>query len=169
MDDGLSDIICAYKIFFNGWAKMFEMFKKFLIELVWPIMKDVFKKLLREVVNWLIMEVRNLLNKRTEDQGKTASARADAEEDNARYAKTKEEAERHEAMAKVWREVAEMLRRDNEGLEKELDALRRKAERKTEESADSMKFEDAVDTSGGDIKAIDDDRPMLNLSGPNSK
>lgn len=148
---------------------MFDMFKKLVIELVWPIMKDVIKKLLREVVNWLVMEVKKRLKKRTEEQGKSATARADAEEDKARYAKTKEEAARHEAMANVWREVAEMLRRDNEGLEKELEELRRNAERKTEEAADSMKFEDAVDTSGEEIKAIDDDRPMLNLSGPTSK
>ena len=149
---------------------MKEMFRKFLIDFIWPIVKDLVKKLLREVIDWLIKEVRKLLNKRSEDQATRASAKANAEEGNARYAKTKEEAERHEAIAKVWREVAEILRRDKEDLEIELEHLRKTAKRKTDESAESMKFEDAVDTSsGGDIKAIDDDRPMLNLERPGSK
>lgn len=153
-----------------GRSAMKEMFRKFLIDFIWPIVKDLVKKLLREVIDWLIKEVRKLLNKRSEDQATRASAKANAEEGNARYAKTKEEAERHEAIAKVWREVAEILRRDKEDLEIELEHLRKTAKRKTDESAESMKFEDAVDTSsGGDIKAIDDDRPMLNLERPGSK
>lgn len=143
---------------------MKEMFMKLLIEFMWPLVKDLLKRLLRELSDWLINEVRNFLNKKNEDQSNRASARAAAEEGNARYAKTKEEAERHEAMAKIWREVAEMLRRDKEELERELEQLRRTTERKTDESTDSMKFEDVVDTSGDDIKAINDDRPILNLA-----
>ena len=135
---------------------MWQTFKNVLIALIWPIIKDLLMKLLRELLDWLNAKTEEMFTHRATSNAEQASAKADDYEDKARYAKSKEEAMQHEAVAKVWREVAELFRRENEEMKRQLDELKREAKTKSEDAIANLGFEEVIDATGEEFKPIDD-------------
>jgi hypothetical protein len=119
---------------------MWDVVKKAIIELIWPIFKDLIVKLLNEMSDWILGKFRTWASKRNKSNADTADAKADAHEKSAKEAKTPKEADINLEVAKVWREVAEMFRKENEALATEVKRLKADAHAKSEETIQNMAF-----------------------------
>ena len=89
----------------------------------WPIVKEQIAELIKSVFCWLKTQMVKKVDQATKERENEASRQASEEEHKAKAAKTHAEAEKHWAIAKVWREVAENFRRDNEELKTQLENL----------------------------------------------
>lgn len=132
---------------------MWKMIRKALIELFWPIFKDVMKKYSRELIEWLMTKLKNWLTSRNATNAKTAESKAEACEAAAMTAASPEEAEKHEAIAKVWREVAEMFRQENEALSAELQHFRAQAQSENNEAVEALSFENVIVEKDGKLES----------------
>jgi hypothetical protein len=141
---------------------MWSEIKKILISLLWPVIKEVLKKTLREFLDWLVKKIKYNFERRNQNGAEQANSKAEEAEGMASYAKTKEEAERYQAVANVWHEVAEMFRRENDAMKQELEKLKQQANAKAEDAVESMNFEEVIDASGEEFKSIEG-RHLLRL------
>ena len=141
---------------------MWKEIQKLLVSLLWPAIKDVIKKLLREFSDWLLAKTKEIIQRRNTESADKANARADEASEKARTAKTESEAREHEATARVWREVAEMFRQENEALKAELEQLQRNSDSRAENAVVALAFDQAIDESGEEFKAKEG-RQLLQL------
>lgn len=142
--------------------------KQLLIKLFWPLIKEFLKSVLKEFLAWALNKVKEILQQQSANTRKTAQAKAEAAEVQARNATTKEEADQYAATAKVWREVAETLRQENEALKKKLDDFQQQATSKVDDAVEKMHFDDHFDSSGTDLK-LHENRPTLGLEDKNKR
>jgi hypothetical protein len=141
---------------------------KGLVVLLLPVLKDILKKMLREFSDWIISKIKDILQRQKTSNVNKAQAKADEASEKARTSKTQDEVHQHEAVAKVWREVAEMFRQENESLKAELELLQRNSEEKTELAVASLSFENAIDSSVKEFKVIEGQQ-LLQLEERKSK
>ncbi len=90
---------------------------------VWPIIAAHAMKLIEAGLKGLGQKLQEFLDHRTKDQQQRARERADAAEAAGMRASSSVEREKQEAIAKVWREVAEQLRAENEVLKAQVTDL----------------------------------------------
>lgn len=147
---------------------MLSSTKQLLIQLFWPLIKEFLKSVLKEFLAWALNKVKEILQQQSANTRKTAQAKAEAAEAQARNAPTKEEADQYAATAKVWREVAETLRQENEALKKKLDDFQQQATSKVDDAVEKMHFDDHFDSSGTDLK-LHENRPTLGLEDKNKR
>lgn len=92
-------------------------------EFVWPIIKKHFEEMVASLINKfrdVLMQWIEEWTRRKEDR---AYQRADEFEQKAKTAEPNHEKEKYQAMAKVWREIAEQFRQENEDLIKKIDEI----------------------------------------------
>jgi valyl-tRNA synthetase len=126
---------------------------KFFAEKLWPWFKDYIWPHLREhlleMVSWtfsrLKEKIKEYLEERSSQRQEEATQRALKAEESARNATNDAERQKHEALASVWREVAEQFREENELLKTKVQELTSAAELELVESA--RKNAPNVDTS----------------------
>lgn len=147
---------------------MWKEIQKMLVSLLWPALKEILKKVLREFSEWIVSKIKDVIQHRKTVSANKAEAKADEASERARSAKTQNEAHEHEAVAKVWREVAEMFREENDALKAELEALQRNSDEKSELAVSALAFDQTIDASGEEFKAIEG-RPILQLDERNQK
>jgi leucyl aminopeptidase (aminopeptidase T) len=147
---------------------MLSSIKQLLIQLFWPLIKEFLKSVLKEFLAWALNKVKEILQQQSANTRKTAQAKAEAAEAQARNATTKEEADQYAATAKVWREVAETLRQENEALKKKIDDFQQQATSKVDDAVETMHFDDHFDSSGTDLK-LHENRPTLGLEDKNKR
>lgn len=131
---------------------MWKEIQKLLVNLLWPVIKEVIKELMREFSEWILTTVKDTIQRRKMESANKAEKKANEASEKARSANTEHEAQQHEATARVWREVAEMFRQENEALKVELDQLQRNSNSKGEHAVDGLAFDQAIDESGGEFK-----------------
>lgn len=147
---------------------MWKEIQKLLVNLLWPVIKDVIKKLLREFSEWILTKVKEIIERRKTENANKAEAKANEASEKARTAKTSDEARQHEAVAKVWREVAEMFRQENEALKMELEFLQRNSDSKAEHAVAGLAFDQAIDESSEKFK-VKEGGQLLQLEERNPK
>lgn len=125
------------------------MLSKLLIGLLGPALKVLVGKVLDEFCDWLFDRLREVLRRRRAANLDTAEARAAQADERARRAGTPDEAREQEAVARVWREVAEMFRQENEALKAELEGVRRSADRQAQQAVAALPL------NGGQRPAVD--------------
>ncbi len=132
---------------------MWETVKTALVELLWPILKDVIKKYSRELIEWLVTKIKEWVESRNSGNADVAMNKAATHDAAAKEATTDAEAEKHKAVAQAWREVAEMFRKENEVLTSELQRLRTQAESDNIDTIEALSFDDAFTEKDGTLKA----------------
>jgi vacuolar-type H+-ATPase subunit I/STV1 len=147
---------------------MWKEIKKLLVDLLWPQIKDVIKKLMREFSGWMFTKVKEMIQRRKTESANKAEAKAYEASEKSRTAETDDEARQHEAIAKVWREVAEMFRQENEALQVELELLQRNSDSKAEHAVARLAFDQAIDESGEEFK-VKEGGQLLQLDERNPK
>ncbi len=109
--------------------------KAFLIETFWPwFLKDIWPMVLAYLLKSLDKVFQTLsdafgkfIDRRMQSREQQARERAEAADEAARAAVTTEARSEAQAVARVWREVAEQFRQENESLRVEMDAASRRA------------------------------------------
>ena len=134
-----------------------KFFWPFFVKYVWPsivkLISEITSKSFRALYDRLAQVVKSRINERTV----SASQKASEAEQQAQSSQTQSEREKHEAIARAWREVAEQYRKENEFLKKQIaDVLAsQQADFETEISAFNQKMKDSPTKS---IAVINDKR-----------
>ena len=105
-------------------SALVQAIKKFVIRTFWPwFIKNVWPLIVKHILATIAAEVRNLSASITSDIRARMNARAENAESHAQAAvgaahaaATEAERIRQEAIAKVWRQIAEEFRAENESL-----------------------------------------------------
>ncbi|WKN21018.1 hypothetical protein [Azotobacter vinelandii] len=124
------------------------MFSKLLIGLLGPLLKALVGKVLDEFSDWLFERLREMLRRRRTTNLGELEARAAQADERARRAGSADEAREQEAVARVWCEVAEMFRRENEALKAELEGVRRGAGRRARQAMATLPIGQVVESVG---------------------
>ena len=95
---------------------------------VWPIIQKYILDLLREVMQKLIEKIWAAFEKRDQKTADDADANANEAEEKARSTHDVHEREKQEAIAKVWRGIAEKFRQENETLKAKILEMANEAE-----------------------------------------
>lgn len=141
------------------------MLTKLLIGLLGPVVKVLLGKVLDEFSDWLFDRLREILRRRRAANLERAEARAAQADERARRAGTPDEAREQEAVARVWREVAEMFRQENEALKAELEDVRRSAGHQVQQAVAALPLEQIVEPARKALESDGAGRP-LRLGGP---
>lgn len=141
------------------------MLSKLLIGLLGPALKVLVGKVLDEFCDWLFDRLREILRRHRAESLAKAEARAAQADERARRAGTPDEAREQEAVARVWREVAEMFRQENEALKAELEGVRRSADRQAQQTVSALPLEQVVEPARKALESDGAGRP-LRLDGP---
>jgi len=142
---------------------VWDVIKGFVVKTFWPWFKEhalprlkeyfieIFCKILRSFKEEILRYIDELFRNRA----KRAEDRATAAEKQAGESATKGEKEKYEALAKVWREVAEEMRQENEDLKAKLDTI---------ETTHEMKLRQQISQVDVDLE-IDDQSSRLAIGG----
>lgn len=136
------------------------MLSKLLIGLLGPALKVLVGKVLDEFCDWLFERLREILRRRRAASLDKAEARAAQADERARRAGTPDEAREQEAVARVWREVAEMFRQENEALKAELEGVRRSADRQAQQAVAALPLEQVVEPARKALESDGAGRPF---------
>jgi len=102
---------------------VFEFVWPWVVENIWPILQahviDLLLKGLRTLSESIFHEVKH----RDDASSTEAEEKADAAERSAKLADTEAERDKQESIAKIWREVAEKYRVDNEELRRKIEDI----------------------------------------------
>lgn len=109
---------------------------KFFAKKLWPWFKDYIWPLLREhvleIVSWVFAKLKERFEEyfegRSTQRQEEAKQKAQKAEENARNAIDDTERKTYEAVARIWREVAEQFREENESLKAKVHELTSVAE-----------------------------------------
>lgn len=111
----------------NIWKQIVKwlsvIFWPWFVKHAWPFIK----KHVVEIITYLFDEVKDnikdYMSKKSNDRVEKMKLKAKEAEQKANIAKNTTDSEKYRAVAQVWREVAEMLRKDNEEQKLKIDEL----------------------------------------------
>jgi hypothetical protein len=124
---------------------------------VWPLIVKLISEITSKSFRALFDRLLHVAKSRINEKTVGANQKASEAEQQAKSSQTKSEREKHEAIARAWREVAEQYREENEVLKKQIaDVLaRQQADFETEISAMNQNMKDFPTKS---IAVINDKR-----------
>lgn len=93
-----------------------------LAELVFPAFKDVLKSTLSTYLNELTNNIKEQIEIITKNQSKNAQEKAQDAEEKAANSTDPDDVAKYQAVADVWREVAEGLKKENQDLKQKVDS-----------------------------------------------
>jgi flagellar motor protein MotB len=93
-----------------------------LAELAFPVIKDLLKAGIFNHLENFVQNIKEQFEIGNNQQSENAKAKAQDAEARANAATTPEEATRYKAVAEVWREVAEGLKKENQELKREVES-----------------------------------------------
>jgi predicted RNase H-like nuclease (RuvC/YqgF family) len=93
-----------------------------LAELAFPAFKDVLKSTLSTYLDELTNNIKKQIEIITKDQSKDAHERAKDAEEKAANSTDPDDVAKYQAVADVWREVAEGLKKENQDLKQKVDS-----------------------------------------------
>jgi len=136
-------------------SKIAEAIIQFLIKKFWPwFLENIWPLILKHIISIATDTLENLskrLNRffadRMEKRTQNATERAHEATEAAAAATTDSEREKHEAVAKVWREVADQFRAENEALHAQVIELIARAQQSVQE--DLRQTKPAIDDLAG--------------------
>ena len=109
---------------------------KFVAKKLWPWFKEYLWPILREHILELVVLVMSRLKEkfkawaetRSNERQEQATQKAQEADESARDSATDSEKQKYEAVARVWREVVEQIRVENEALKSKIEELTSAAE-----------------------------------------
>lgn len=127
---------------------------KFIVERFWPWFKEfvwpIIKEHVVDIINFIISTFKNRIKDKVNEQStkreSDANKNAEEAEEKADQSSNVDDVEKYKAIAKVWREVAEQFRMDNEEIQKKLDDLESGAKATSKNMVDNTNFD--IDFSG---------------------
>lgn len=117
-----------------------------VVKHVWPLIVKFIIQLIAKGLTKLSAQVSERIQSRMQTRADEADLKAQAAERASGAAQSEGEREKHEAIAKVWRQVAEEFRQDNETLRRQVADLS-KAQQSSLNS-EVLATEPILDTSG---------------------
>jgi hypothetical protein len=112
----------------NSWIdSIIKRVWPWFLEYIWPIIREYVRELVESLLRDLQERIRSWFAARSQLREEHATRQASDAEGCAGQATNVSDRERFEAIAKVWREVAEMFREENERLQSKVDELVRDA------------------------------------------
>ena len=114
---------------------LLNVFLPWFSEAVWPLLQAA----ALDVINDLIKKLREILMNRGGRREEDARKRAAEAELKAKAASSGAEMEKHEAIAAVWRQVAEEFRQENEDLKRQLEAFVKDSKRSVSRQINRLK------------------------------
>jgi len=115
-------------------------------EFVWPIVQEHIIDIINFIISFFKNKIKDEVNEQSSKRESDANKKAEEAEQRAEKAANTTDADKYEAIAKVWREVAEQFRIDNEELRKKLDDLEAGAKATSKDIVDNTNFD--IDFSG---------------------
>lgn len=109
-----------------------------VLKLAWKFLGPAITTLVLKLGEEGFQALRLMLKTRQDDRRAQAQQRASAAEALARQASAPGEAQRHEAQAAVWREVAGHYAEDNRAMAAELDSLKKQLAEKSVSSVQAL-------------------------------
>ena len=105
-------------------AKWFtKIFMPWFIKHAWPVIKDHIVGIFVFILKTLKDKVTEFISRKSAENKETAKQHAEDAENKAKNAASNTEKEKLEAIAIIWREVADMFRRENEELKERIDSI----------------------------------------------
>lgn len=154
----------------EGRGIMISLVQNFFMQVLWPwFKKHLWPVILKAVTAIALAAVTAIMDRVQQAASETfetlrtrAAAKAEEAAQQAVTSANPDEAEKHEAVAQVWREVAETQRLEKEELERRLAELTGKSLSGTRASYDALE-PSAVITNASVLVAIADQRSALPL------
>lgn len=115
---------------------MFKEIWNLFIKYVWPLIRETFTEVTREIMKWIKESLSDLLHKRAQKQQDEAEKAADSARKRAESSNNHDDRIRAEAETEAWKNISEKLKKDNEELKNELDRLMQSAMKHAEERID---------------------------------
>jgi hypothetical protein len=137
------------------WVKevIVKIFWPWFREFAWPFIRQYMNELIIFVLNLFIDKFKKWVSEQAEKKTETANQKAAEFEQKAKFSQRNEDTEKFIAIAKVWREVAEQFRQENESLKKNIDELSEEIKKEEFAKVDSLKID--LDLS--------DEKPKLSI------
>lgn len=101
---------------------LWDLVVRSLAELAFPVIKDLLKAGIFNHLENLVQNIKEQFEIGNNQQSENARAKAQDAEARANAATTPEEATKYKAVAEVWREVAEGLKKENQELKREVES-----------------------------------------------
>lgn len=140
---------------------MWQIIKTAIIEMLWPILRDLVIQLAKELSAWIVEKFREWANNRNNTNADEAEAKAEEYQRKAETAESPKDAEINSRVAEVWREVAEKFRAENELLASELKRLKTQANSKAEKTMNNLDFDDAIEEKDGQLALKSNETSLL--------
>jgi len=139
---------------------MWEKIVRWFIKYAWPLIKQFLLRVLAEVFEWLFNLLKKFLGRWGNKQATDADIKAQEADNKANVSTSAEELERYVVEARVWREVAEKLRVDNEDLQQKLGEIQKKASAQVEDKVNKMTVDKIFEVSKKDLSLKQNIRPL---------
>lgn len=134
-----------------------KIFWPWFIKYVWPKIQKYIVEIMAIILKKLKDKIVDTISQKSNGREKNANKKANDAEEKAKKATSASEREKFDAISKVWREVAESFREENEDLKKRIDELISKSEQETKENLSDLNL--SVNFSKEDTILIIDDKP----------
>lgn len=117
---------------------LWQKIVKWFLKVAWPHIRKLIRLVIEEVIKWLVKRFRSFLDSQNRQQEQKAKEKEKGYQKKAEESSNAEEAAKYEAIAKVWREVAEMYRQQNEDLQNRLSVLEQEAMQTAKATTDNL-------------------------------
>ena len=121
----IAEYILRFLRVFKTW--FIKEFWPWFLKEVWPLIQNYVIELLRDLAKNLIHKIKEWLESRNKQRDETISSKISEAEEKAANSKDQVEIEKQIAIARVWREVAEMFRIENEELHNKLEQYQKES------------------------------------------
>ena len=115
-----------------------KVFWPWFVKHVWPFIKEHVLELIVFFLVTVKNKIKEYVSKRSEKREIEAAERAEDAEKRAKSADSEPEKEKWEAIAGVWREVANTIREENEALKKRVEELIAETTTDAKDALDTM-------------------------------
>jgi len=140
-----------------------------IVKNIWPELEKLLVKAFAGVLGAFVASVGGWFADLKDNQGQAARRKAAEAENMARGSQSVAETEKYEAIAQVWREVAEQLRQENELLSAKLDDAAKKAASGFRNEMDLMGVQDIIEVGEDNSLKLKGSGTVLQLPEPAAK
>jgi hypothetical protein len=140
-----------------------------IIENIWPELRKELIGIFKKVVKGMKKLIFEWLDSRKNIREKAAHRKAAEAEQMARNVRSKSEAAQYNAIAQLWREVAEQFRQENELLKAKLDDAIKKSVSDFQNEMNSMEIKDIIEEGKDASLKLKGSRTILRLPEPSDK
>ncbi|MDM8542241.1 hypothetical protein QUF90_14260 [Desulfococcaceae bacterium HSG9] len=130
-----------------------KVFWPWFKEVAWPFIRQHLKDIIVFVLDLFKEKLKKWMSQQAKDKEDRANQKAEDYEKKANASNDDREAEKFGDIAKVWREVAEQFRQENETLKRKIDELSREVKEEAFKKTNSLEID--LDFS--------DEKPILSI------